>query len=144
MIIRILSLAAGIAAATLVCGCCSSSGNARGLGASVGLSLPPLSEVFTGPPRPVCIPNGACVAAYGDGWKVLNCGESDEPQPMVQMPASTLERVLRVQPDKVDPVPTAVGGEPQIISRTVTTYEGGLPNVEDTTPVPAARGSDCE
>ena len=140
MIIRILALAAGITAATLVCGCCSSSGNARGLGASVGLSLPPLSEVFTGPPRPVCIPEGACVAAYGDGWKVLNCGESEEPQPMVQMPASTLERVLRVQPDRVDPEPQAVG-EGKLIRRIVTTYEGGIPNAEDA--VPTAASDDC-
>ena len=141
-IINILAVLAGVLVALAVCGCCSSSGSGRGVGANVGFSLPPLSELFTGPPRPVCIPEGACVAAYGDEWKVLNCGESDVVQPMVQMPAATLERVLRVAPAaEVEPTPQV--GEPKLIRTIVKQYEGGLPGETDAEPAATTRAADC-
>lgn len=143
-LINIVALLAGILAALAVCGCCSSSGNRSGAGVSVDLpGLPPLCEVFSGPPKPVCIPEGACVAAYGDEWKILGpCTKDDASTQaqymMVPMRVDTFNRmmlgaaVLKQNQAGVDPV-EAQDGE-VVISRKVTTTYGEpapLPEPDD-------------
>lgn len=119
-LINTIALLAGILAALAVCGCagpCSQGPNTSGLGLDFDIPLPSF------PTKPVCIPKDACVATYGDGWKVHSpCGEP-EAQAQTQyaiVPMSAFNALFSGRQTQEDPR--------EVLKRTVTTVYAESPD----------------
>ena len=138
-IINVLALALGVAAALSVCGCRFSGETTR--------NTPALAD-FIVSPKPQAFCEGATIVCP-EGWKVCNGEDPATAEPMVTMPATTLERMTGARRAGADTnaAETAERGTyPRILKRTVTRYEEGIPGepiVTETTEVPTESAGGC-